>query len=139
MMLFINKEVFNSKNRGTLIDDIHNIALSYEQQFSSFHFSGLPFIRSVTMNKVKSELRLFVLLALLVTSILLFLFFRSFKVVLISLIVVVIGVVWSFGIIGIFNYEITILMGLIPPLVIVIGIPNCVYLINKYQQEYRSH
>ena len=57
MMLFINKEVFNSKNRGTLIDDIHNIALSYEHQFSSFHFSGLPFIRSVTMNKVKSELR----------------------------------------------------------------------------------
>jgi uncharacterized protein len=139
MMLFINKEVFNSKNRGTLIDDIHKIALSYEKQFTSFHFSGLPFIRSVTMNKVKSELRLFVLLALLVTSILLFLFFRSLKVVLISVIVVIIGVVWSFGIIGIFNYEITILMGLIPPLVIVIGIPNCVYLINKYQQEYRSH
>ena len=139
MMLFINKEVFNSKNRGTLIDDIHDIALSYENQFSSFHFSGLPFIRSVTMNKVKAELRLFVLLALIVTSILLFLFFRSFKVVLISVIVVVIGVVWSFGIIGIFNYEITILMGLIPPLIIVIGIPNCVYLINKYQQEYRSH
>ena len=139
MMLFINKEVFNSKNRGTLIDDIHDIALSYENQFSSFHFSGLPFIRSVTMNKVKAELRLFVLLALIVTSILLFLFFRSLKVVLISVIVVVIGVVWSFGIIGIFNYEITILMGLIPPLIIVIGIPNCVYLINKYQQEYRSH
>ncbi|MDG2343772.1 MAG: efflux RND transporter permease subunit [Flavobacteriales bacterium] len=139
MMLFINKEVFNSKNRGTLIDDIHDIALSYENQFSSFHFSGLPFIRSVTMNKVKAELRLFVLLALFVTSILLFLFFRSLKVVLISVIVVVIGVVWSFGIIGMFNYEITILMGLIPPLIIVIGIPNCVYLINKYQQEYRSH
>ena len=139
MMLFINKEIFNSKNRGTLIDDIHEIALLYEPQFSSFHFSGLPFIRSVTMNKVKSELKLFVILALIVTSILLFLFFRSFKVVLISVIVVVIGVVWSFGIIGIFNYEITILMGLIPPLIIVIGIPNCVYLINKYQQEYRSH
>ena len=70
---------------------------------------------------------------------LLFFFFRSFKVVLISMIVVVIAVTWSFGTIGLFGFEITVLMGLIPPLIIVIGIPNCIYLINKYQQEYRSH
>ena len=139
MMLFLNKDIFNSNNRGTLIDDIYDLAMSYDQYFSNLRFSGLPFIRSVTMFKVKTELGLFVFLALIVTSILLFLFFRSYKVVFISLIVVIVGVVWSMGVISLFGYEITALTGLIPPLIIVIGIPNCVYLINKYQQEYKNH
>ena len=65
--------------------------------------------------------------------------FKSLKVVLISIVVVLIGVVWSVGIIGLFGYELTALMALIPPLVIVIGIPNCIYLINKYQQEFRKN
>ena len=90
------------------------------------------------MNVIKSELTLFVCLAILVTSLLLLIFFKSLKVVLIS-IVVLIGVVWSVGIIGLFGYELTALMALIPPLVIVIGIPNCIYLINKYQQEFRKN
>jgi predicted RND superfamily exporter protein len=139
MMLFINKEIFNSSDRGTLVEDVEKTAREMAPSFKQLRFSGLPFIRSVTMNKVKSELLLFVILAMLVTSTLLFFFFRSFKVVLISMIVVVIAVTWSFGTIGLFGFEITILMGLIPPLMIVIGIPNCIYLINKYQQEYRSH
>ncbi len=139
MMLFLNKEIFNSNNRGTLIDDIYDLAMSYDNYFSNLRFSGLPFIRSVTMFKVKSELGLFVILALIVTSILLFVFFRSFKVVFISLVVVIVGVVWSMGVISLFGYEITALTGLIPPLIIVIGIPNCVYLINKYQQEFKNH
>ena len=91
------------------------------------------------MTIVKSELTLFVLLALFVTSALLFLFFRSFKVVIISLVVVIVGVIWSMGIIGFLDYELTSLTALIPPLIIVIGIPNCIYLINKYQQEYKNH
>ena len=72
---------------------------------------------------------------MLVTALLLLLFFRSIKVVIISMIVVAIGVIWSLGVLSLFNYEITALTGLIPPLLIVIGIPNCVYLINKFQQK----
>ena len=139
MMLFLNKEIFNSKLRGTLVSDIHNIANSYNHQFKNWKFSGLPYIRAFMINVIKSELSLFVCLAILVTSLLLLIFFKSFKVVLISIIVVLIGVVWSVGIIGLFGYELTALMALIPPLVIVIGIPNCIYLINKYQQEFRKN
>ena len=137
MMFFLNKEIFNSKLRGNLVSDIHNIANSYNHHFENWKFSGLPYIRAFMMKVIKDELTLFVCLAILVTSILLLIFFRSFKVVIISLIVVMIGVVWSVGVIGLFGYELTALMALIPPLVIVIGIPNCIYLINKYQQEFR--
>ena len=139
MMLFLNKDIFNSNNRGTLIEDIRSKTLSYSNYFSHLKFSGLPFIRSVMMTTVQKELNVFILLAMIVTALLLLLFFRSIKVVIISMIVVAIGVVWSLGVLSLFNYEITALTGLIPPLLIVIGIPNCVYLINKFQQEFKSH
>ncbi len=139
MMVFVNENVFNSKSRGTLVDDVKSIGDEYNTYFGELKYSGLPYIRSVTMNKVKGELSLFVFLALAVTGLLLFLFFRSLKVVWVSLIVVAIGVIWSVGSIALIGYKISILMGLIPPLMIVIGIPNCIYLINKYQQEYKQH
>ena len=90
------------------------------------------------MTTVQKELKVFILLAMLVTAIVIAVF-RSIKVVIISMIVVAIGVVWSLGVLSLFNCKITALTGLIPPLLIVIGIPNCVYLINKCQQEFKSH
>lgn len=139
MMLFLNRKIFNSKNRGSLIQKIYAKTEEYSADIGPFRYSGLPYIRDVTMKKVQQELYLFTLLALLITSTLLYLFFRSFKVVLISMVVVMIGVIWSVGTIGLIGFKITALMGLIPPLIIVIGIPNCVYLITKYQQEYKNH
>ena len=139
MMLFLNREIFNSKNRGSLIQEIHEKTEEYSEAIGPFVYSGLPYIRDVTMKKVQQELYLFTILALLVTSTILYLFFRSFKVVMISMVVVMIGVIWSIGTIGLIGFKITALMGLIPPLIIVIGIPNCVYLITKYQQEYKNH
>jgi predicted RND superfamily exporter protein len=139
MMIFVNEKLFNSKSRKNLIPDILKISDEYTDYFGDLKFSGLPFIRSVTMAKVQGELGLFVALALLVTAMILFVFYRSFKVVLVSLIVVSIGVIWCLGFTALFGYKITLLMGLMPPLMIVIGIPNCVYLITKYQQEYITH
>ena len=139
MMVFVNEPIFNSKNRGSLVFDIAAIAEEYTDSLGEFKYSGLPYIRAVTMKKVQDELSVFVLLTLLITSLLLFMFFRSFKVVLVSMVVVIIGVVWSVGSIGLIGFELTALMGLIPPLMIVIGIPNCIYLINKYQQEFKIH
>jgi predicted RND superfamily exporter protein len=139
MMIFVNESVFNSKSRGDLVPTLESICEEYEADFGQLRYSGLPYVRAITMNKVKGELGLFVLLALVVTAIVLYIFYRSMKVVITSLIVVGIGVIWSIGSIGLFDFQITVLMGLMPPLMIVIGIPNCVYLITKYQQEYLLH
>ncbi len=139
MMIFVNPTIFDSDARGSMVNDLVAMAESYSPIFGDLYYSGLPFIRATNMEKVRAELKLFVGLAMLVTSLLLWLFFRSLKVVIVSLTVVGFGVIFSFGIIGAFGYKMSVLMGLIPPLIIVIGIPNCIYLINKYQQEFRSH
>ena len=99
----------------------------------------MPYIRTLNAQNIVDEIGLFVLGATLITSLIFFLFFRSFRATFISLAVVAIGVMWAFGILGWLRYEITVLTALIPPLIIVIGVPNCIFLINKYQQEFAKH
>jgi predicted RND superfamily exporter protein len=132
--MLYNKEIIRIieeiKTEIQSISNAHNI---------HYHVSGLPYIRMANVKKVEAEVYLFIFLTLLVTSLILVLFLKSVRATLISLVVVVIGVIFSFGLISLFNFEITLLSSLIPPLVIVIGIPNCIFLINKYHSEYKVH
>jgi uncharacterized protein len=140
MAITLNREVLNSKAREKLIASIvKNIEEIAKENQLEVHYSGMPFIRTQVSIKVSREIRLFVLLSALITAVILFLFFRSWAPVVVSMLVVAVGVLWSLGTVVLFGYKITILLGLIPPLIIVIGIPNCVYLINKYHQEHKKH
>jgi len=140
MMVFVNAGLFNSQDRGQGVEQITDIVDEFTADSGiECHISGLPFIRTEMTNKVKDELRFFILLAAAMTGLLLFFFFRNIGVVAVCLLVVGIGVVWSMGTIGMLGYRISMLMGLIPPLMIVIGVPNCVYLMNKYHGEYKKH
>ena len=89
----------------------------------------MPYIRTINAQNIIDEIQLFVLGALFITGIIFFFFFRSYRATFITLLVVTIGVTWAFGFIGLFGYEITVLTALIPPLIIVIGVPNAVFLI----------
>ena len=137
----MNKKIVNTKARKDFIlNDFIPIIEKFEQQTGlKVHTSGMPYIRTLSAQNIMDEIGLFIIAALISTSLIFFFFFRSFRAMLISLGVVSIAVMWVFGFLGLFDYEITILTGLIPPLVIVIGIPNCVFLINKYQQEISKH
>lgn len=103
------------------------------------NFAGLPHLRTVKTETTKQELKLFLILSLLVTAIILYLFFRSITSVIFPLVVIATVVIWSKGTIGLLGYEITSLTGLIPTILVVIGIPNAVYLINKFHQEFAQH
>ena len=140
MMVFVNSAIFNSENRGTCVEDIVALADEFTDQTGiTTYVSGMPHIRTELTNMVKKELGFFVLLAAAVTAFLLFLFFRNVVVMSVCMLVVGIGVIFSLGTIGLCGYRISMLMGLIPPLMIVIGVPNCIYLLNKYHSEYKKH
>jgi uncharacterized protein len=137
MAITFDQAVINSKERITLTNELQKIALDFSKSAAvDLHFSGMPFIRTNFMSKVRDELVLFMGLAFLVTTLILFLFFRSFSTVFYAISVVLIGVIWSIGFMSLFDYQISVLTGLIPPLIIIIGIPNTIFLINKYQEEY---
>jgi uncharacterized protein len=138
---YMDPDLVNTKVRSQFIlNDFAHMIKTFERE-SGVHarISGMPYIKTRNAETLKREMILFVIAALGVTALIFFFFFRSFRATFISMIVVLIGVSWSFGIIGLLGYEITILTALIPPLIIVIGIPNCIFLINKYQQEVKKH
>ncbi len=140
MAVTLDKEQLDTKNRVTLLKSIKGICDEFGRKNNiDIHYSGLPYIRTVISKKVEDELKFFILMALLVTSIALLCFFRSFKAVLFPMIIVVIGVIWALGIISLFGYKITILTSIIPPLIIVIGVENCIFFLNKYHYEFRLH
>jgi len=137
MAIYVNKDVFNSPKRTAVVKEITKLAEAFqEKQHTEVHLSGLPLIRTAMAVKVADELKLFLKISFLLTGLILFLFFRSFGAVLMSMIVVAIGVIWSVGTIVLMGYKITLLTGLIPSLIVVIGIPNCVYFLSKYHTEY---
>lgn len=140
MMLRINKEILNSKNRAQVVDNITKLGNAFGKKYSiEMRYSGLPLIRTMMAGQVQKEMRLFLILSFVLTAVILALFFRSFMAVLASMLVVAIGVVFSVGTIVLLGYKITLLTALIPPLIVVIGIPNCVYFLNKYHSEYHKH
>ena len=137
----LDKDIVNtSVRKNFILGEITDLIENFESETGlDVRISGMPYIRTMNSQNIIDEIGKFIIAALLVTSFIFFLFFRSFRATLISMFVVIIGVMWAFGILGLLKYEITVLTALIPPLIIVIGIPNCIFLINKYQQEVKKH
>ena len=140
-VIYMEPSIVNTSLRKDFIfNNFIPLIRKYERDAGvDIKISGMPYIRTLNAQNIVDEIGLFVIGATLVTSLIFFLFFRSFRATIISLIVVAVGVMWAFGILGWLGYEITVLTALIPPLIIVIGVPNCIFLINKYQQEIAKH
>jgi len=140
MTVTLDKKKLNDKIRITLINNIIASVDAYKLKNKvEIHCSGMPYIRTVTMQKVKHELFLFVLISIAVATFIMFLFFKSLRVVISSLLIVGVSIIWVMGTLVLFGYKITILTGVIPSLIVIIVIENCIYILNKYHWEYRSH
>jgi predicted RND superfamily exporter protein len=139
--IYINKKVVNSPIRKEFILNVlvPEVAKFEKETNIDLKVSGMPYIRTINTENMKGEIGLFIGAALFITSLIFFLFFRSHRATFISICILIVGVMWSFGTLGLFHYKITILTAIIPPLIIVIGITNCIFLINKYQQEIKIH
>ena len=140
-VIYLKQAIVNTKIRERFVFDVLNPSVEkFEEETGlDIRVSGMPYIRTMNAQNIIDEIGIFVGLALLITSLIFWLFFRSYRATFITMLVVSIGVVWALGFIGWFEYEISVLMALIPPLIIVIGVPNAIFLINKYQQEVKKH
>ncbi len=137
MAVRINKDVLLSKERTVVVGHVVDAAEAFGKKYSiEMHYSGLPLIRTQLADRMKKEMKWFLIGSVLLSAIILIIFFRSFSTMLLSLVVVLTGVVWSVGTLHLFTYKISLLTVLIPPLIVVIGIPNCIYFLNKYHISY---
>jgi predicted RND superfamily exporter protein len=136
MLIGMDEKCLADKKRNKVVFEIEELAQSYSNYFGKPYFAGLPHMRVVIGKRIVNEMYIFLGLSVLASSILLYLFFRSLRVVMQCNLVVFVSVIWALGTIALFGFQLSIMMALIPPLLIVIGVPNCVFLITRYHQEY---
>ncbi len=140
LLIAIENKTLNSDKREQLVPDIQMLGKQFSEVTGvELHYAGIPFVRTVLNEQVRAELQLFLILSVVVTALILLLFFRSWDAVVFPLLIIAIIVVWTMGTLVLLGYEITLLSGLLPPIIVVIGIPNSVYLLNKYHQEYKRY
>ncbi len=134
----INKEILNSSGRTAVIQNIVDNTNKYTDATAiQTHISGLPLIRTQVADRIAHEMKWFIIGSLVLSAFILLLLFRSLQTTLLSLSVVIVSVIWSVGIMYLFGYKITLLTALVPPLLVVIGIPNCIYFLNKYHSSFK--
>lgn len=137
MMVTLDKSILNTPKRIPLISEINERVLAFEKdQNCKIFISGLPYIRTETTRMAKGEIIFFTILSILVASLILYFFFRSFRVIIFPMMIVLMSVIWAFGTISIMGYELTILTGVIPSLIVIICVENCIFLLNKFHAEF---
>ncbi|MDX2188781.1 MAG: MMPL family transporter [Bacteroidota bacterium] len=136
----LNKDYLNSPRRKQLIGTILEQSNDFSTSSSiDLHYAGLPYVRYIMISTFKEEFNFLLIMSGIVTCAILFFFFRSFNSVLFTVLVIIITAVWTGGLITVLGYKITLLTGMLPALLVVISIPTCIYMFNKYHQEYRKH
>ncbi len=139
MLIGMNEKCLLDKKKSKVVFKIEKLAEKYRPYFGKPYFAGLPHMRVVIGKRIVNEMYIFLALSIFASSLLLYIFFRSLRVVIQCNIVVFVSVIWALGSIALFNFQLSIMMALIPPLLIVIGVPNCVFLVTRYHQEYVIH
>ncbi len=140
MLISIDEEILNSIDRQYAVISIEQLAKEFTQKTSiDVHFAGLPYFRTYLYAQVRKEMGMLLMASLFITAVILWFFFRSITAVVVPLALVTIIIIWTLGTLSILGYKITILTGLLPPILVVIGIPNCVYLINKFHFEFAQN
>jgi uncharacterized protein len=135
----ISKEILNTDKRAAVVKNIKKLAEQFGMDNNTpVYLSGLPLIRTELSERITAEMRWFLLASVVLSALILLLFFKSVSAMLMSLSVVIIGVIWSLGTMHLLGYKITLLTALIPPLIVVIGIPNCIYFLNKFHTAYNE-
>lgn len=138
LAISITDSMLNSDQKTVVYDRITVHTNRFEKEFNiPLRYAGMPVIRVNVHKTISVELVLFLGIALAVLALTLLFFFRSFYTVIFPILVVVAVIIWTLGFLGLFGFKISLVTGVIPPLITVISIPNCVYLITKYHIEYR--
>lgn len=154
---FYHQLIFNKEKQSTLLalaydrstldtedkqrgyDDMLHFTEPFAKRFNTeVRYAGFPVLRVHAHRTIGKEVQLFLGLAVLVCALTVFLFFRSWITTLFTLLIVGIIIVWSMGVIGLFDFRINLMLAMVPALITVIAIPNCVYLITKYHILYRA-
>ncbi|WP_245995010.1 efflux RND transporter permease subunit [Mangrovibacterium diazotrophicum] len=102
------------------------------------YLGGLPYIRQSIKSYIKTDLLTLLPAALVLMVLMLYFSFREWKGVVLPFVVVILSIVFSFGLMGALGWEISLISVLLPIMLIAIANDYSIHLINLYQEKYRE-
>ena len=127
----------NTKLKHALLKEAEDSLRAFAfRNESTAHFTGLPYVRTYMMRIIPKEMAIFLGLALLFSTIAFLGFYRFGASLVFPVVLLSIAAIWTAGLVGLFGYKINVLTGLLPPLIVIIAIPNCIYMLSDYHTEY---
>src|SRR5690606_21411654 len=135
--IYLRKDIVNTAARKEFVFDalLPKVEAFEKATNLDVRISGMRYVRTLNAQNIVDELGKFIALALGAASLVFVLCFRSCRATFCSLLVVRIGAMWTFRIIGVLQYVLTVRTALIRTLIIAIGIPNCFFLSNPDRPE----
>lgn len=137
MLVTLDDEHSNTNLRKNVTDVLSTLLKDYSTRYGiEMHVSGMPYIREITTQKMVKEIVGFTFLSIVVAGLILYLFFRSWRPLVSVMTIVLLSVIYMFGIMALLDFDVTILTGVLPPLLIIIGVENSIFMLNKYHREF---
>lgn len=136
MMVGLDESYLEDQVKQKFVFDLEALADSYEADLGHMHFAGLPHIRIVIGKRIVQEMVLFMGLSLIASALFIFYFFRSIRIILITMGIISLAIIWALGMVALFDFRLSVMMALIPPLMVVVGVPNSVLYFTFFHQEY---
>jgi uncharacterized protein len=126
----------------TLYDsaDIQTVANEVERKANSVHssgkiyFAGSPMLITSIARLISADLKLLFPIALLVISVVLLLSFRSWRGVVMPLLVCIIAIVWVIGIMALAGFEMSMVSNNIPIVLLAVGSAYAIHVIHRIGQ-----
>lgn len=131
-----NKEYLSKEKCDNLVHDINAILNQYE--FDKLHVSGRSIGQYHYIEVMQTELLIFILASAVLIIIFLIIAFRSFWGVWVPLLVVMLGVVWTLGLMYATDKPIDLMLTVLPTILFVVGMSDVVHLLSKYLDELRA-
>jgi predicted RND superfamily exporter protein len=101
----------------------------------NYYLAGPPVFLTYFDDYILRDLMIFAPLVVLTVVVILFVTYRTVFGVALPLLVVLVGFLWTLGFMGIMGFPITLATTIIPPLLIVTGVEDSIYILSFYQKN----
>jgi uncharacterized protein len=121
----VEDEEFVSKVESIISDNPGN---------EKVYFGGLPYMKSVISGDIAGDMKRLMIIGLIIMLVMLFVFLRDIRGVLLPFSVVILSIIFSMGLLPLIGWKMSIITLLLPIMLIAIANNYGIHLIAKYQE-----
>jgi len=135
IILEVDETLNNHPGRLKIMKDIQNIINDSNWEW---YEAGIPVLRTKYVQYMIGDFIKFFPPVTIILLLVLYMMFKSIKIVLLPILTVFISVVWILGLMSIFNFSINIITYIVPTLVMIVGVSDSVHILIKFNEEIRK-